>query len=268
MKLDAIRLEEARLRGLEGAEDWPLMHERHRVFPAIFESREHRRILDISSGVGFVAKRIQEEYAVRNGQFEVICNDLSPTCLRILKQRGLQAVSFDLDNAQETYPFSDGSFDAIISLATIEHLTNVDHFLAELFRLLGDGGRLYISAPNYSGLPYLLPFFWTGKAFHDPLGESSRYEFYAHVRYFRYRTLRELSTSFGFHLDSVYLCMPAESTHYKALYSKSKLKAMCVRTMMKFLYRLGSPRWASEPILCFSKSSKGGHGNKPRKVLL
>lgn len=63
MKLDAIRLEETRLRGLERAEDWPLMHERHRAFPSIFESSEHRRILDISASAGFAAKRTQGEYA-------------------------------------------------------------------------------------------------------------------------------------------------------------------------------------------------------------
>lgn len=268
MKLDAVRLEETRLRRLERAEDWPLMHERHRAFPSIFESREHRKILDISAGVGYVAKRIQEKYEVGNGKLKIVCNDLSPTCLRILSQRGLQAVSFDLDNEQETFPFSDGSFDAIICLATIEHLINVDHFLTELLRLLKDDGRLYISAPNYSGLPYLLPFLWTGKTFHDPLGEDSRYEFYAHVRYFTYQTLRELSTSFGFHLESVYLCIPEESTHYKAMYARSKIKALSLRTIMKLLYRLGSPRWASEPILCFSKSSTERHGQKPRKVLL
>ena len=244
------------------------MHERHRVFPEIFESREHRKILDISAGVGFVAKRIQEQYKVPGGDVQLICNDLSPTCLRILKQRGLQAVSFDLDNAHETLPFSDGSFDAIICLATIEHLINCDRFLEELFRLLSEDGRLYLSAPNYSGLPYLIPFIRSGKTFHDPLGKDSRYEFYAHVRYFTYRSLCELSTSFGFHLDATYLCTPSESTHYKAQYARSKLKAIAMRTVMSCLYRPGSPRWASEPILCFSKSPPEGRRPKPRKVLL
>jgi len=268
MKLEAIRLEEARLKGLSKEEHWPLMHERHRAFPAVFESREHRRILDISAGVGFVAKRITDQYSVPGGEVEVFCNDLSPTCLQILRERELSAVTFDLDNDKESFPFPDKSFDAIVCLATIEHLINVNHFLEELLRILKDDGRLYLSAPNYSGLPYLIPFLLNGKTFHDPLGEHSEYEFYAHVRYFTYRTLSELSCSLGFSLDSVYLPVPGESTHYQKMREKSKLKALTAKTLMTLLYKLGSPRWASEPILCFSKNLPGMNGHTPRKVVL
>lgn len=49
----------------------------------------------------------------------------------------------------DTFPVNDASFDIICSLAVIEHLTNPDNFLNEVFRCLKPGGLLYLSTPNF-----------------------------------------------------------------------------------------------------------------------
>jgi len=268
MRKDAIQLEETRLEGIDSIERYPSIHERHRIFPAVFENREHKKILDIAAGVGVVGKRIIDNYEVPGSKFEIVCNDICPTCLRLLEKAGLQTTSFSIDDEKEAFPFPDKTFDAIIALATIEHVINIDHFLSEIYRLLEDDGYLYLSAPNYSGLLYLLPFIWSGKTFHDPMKEDSRYEFYAHIRYFTYRTLCNFVSPFGFTLDTVYIGLPKSSSHYKALYSRSKFKAHAFRAAMKILHTCSSPRWASEPVLCFRKTKTNGSLNKPRKVLL
>lgn len=268
MRTDAVKLEEIRLKGIDKIGDYISIHERHRIFPAIFGNREHRRILDIAAGVGVVGKRIQDNYKVSGGKFELMCNDISPTCLRILKQTGLQTTSFNIDDEEQAFPFDDGTFDAIIALATIEHIINIDHFLCEIYRLLDDDGYLYLSAPNYSGLLYILPLIWTGKTFHDPMQEDSRYEFYAHVRYFTYKTLCNFVSSFGFALDTVYIGLPNSSSRYKALYSRSKIKALSLRIFLKILYTCLSPRWASEPVLCFRKANAKNKVGKLRKIVL
>ncbi|HEY3388082.1 MAG TPA: class I SAM-dependent methyltransferase [Prolixibacteraceae bacterium] len=177
MRKDAVTLEESRLRGIEDVEDYRSFHERHRVFPAVFENRQHKKIIDLAAGVGCAAERIRDSYSG-----DIICNDISPTSLRILMKNGLNTISFNLDDAETPFPLPKGSFDAVIALATIEHLIHIDHFMQEIHRILSDNGYLYISAPNYSGLIYLLPFLISGTTFHDPLLPSSRYEFYAHVR--------------------------------------------------------------------------------------
>ncbi len=249
MRKDAIILEETRLSGIEDMQEYQSFHERHRVFPAIFENRQHKKIIDLAAGVGSVAKRIHDGYSG-----EIICNDISPTSLKIIRKSGLNAVSFNLDDAEGSFPFPDGSFDAIIAMATIEHLIHIDHFMQEIHRILSDNEYLYISAPNYSGLIYLKDFLLSGKTFHDPLSPSSRYEFYAHVRYFTYRSLIEYVSSFGFVPITVYLNLPQASTQYQLLYARSKFKALTFRYSMKILYKFFSPRWASEPLICFQKT--------------
>ena len=59
MNENAVYLEEERLHGLERSDDFPSFHERHRVFPAIFEDRQHKRIIDTSAGVGYAAQHIE-----------------------------------------------------------------------------------------------------------------------------------------------------------------------------------------------------------------
>lgn len=261
MRNEAIELEELRLQDINDLSDYQAHHERHRIFPAVFENREQSKILDVAAGVGVVGKRIVDQYPA-----EMLCNDICPKCLQTLEKSGLKTVSFDIDDKEKAFPFADGHFDAVIALATIEHLINIDHFVEEISRILRDGGYLYISAPNYAGLTYLLPFLLSGKTFHDPLSDPSRYEFYAHVRYFTYRTLLEYISSYDFTPDTVYLPLPESSSRYVSLRQKSLLKATLFRSAMNVVYRL-SPRWSAEPVICFQKSGKGRKGTI-RKVIM
>lgn len=259
----AIALEEDRLRNISGVEDYDMIHERHRIFPALFEDRNHKRILDISAGVGIVADRIKNKYSA-----ELLCNDLSPKALSILQKNGHKTISFDLDQDGKTYPLENEQFDAVISLATIEHILDIDHFLSEICRILKEDGYLYISAPNYSGLTYLLPFLFSGKTFHDPLNKKDKYEFYAHVRYFTYRTLIEVVSQFGFETVAVYIGKPSEASRYINLKRKSPLRAKIFKLGMSTIYKLFSPRWAAEPVICFKKTKDSNLVLKPRKRIL
>jgi 2-polyprenyl-3-methyl-5-hydroxy-6-metoxy-1,4-benzoquinol methylase len=265
MKKQAIEIEEKRLEGIQSIEEFPDFHERHRIFPAVFENRQHKKILDIAAGVGCAAQRIHEKYPA-----ELLCNDITPTCLRILKKLGLATVSFDLDDAEQAFPFADGSLDTIVCLATIEHMVNIDHFVQEIRRILSDDGYLYMSTPNYASLEFLPQYIFKGRSFHDPLSKSSRqrYEFYAHVRYLTYRTMIEYVSSFGFVLDTVYLALPGGSKRYLA---SSRIKRIAYRSLMFLMYQLLSPRWAAEPVVCFRKVSadaKNKSRAKIRKVVL
>ncbi|HEX3051824.1 MAG TPA: class I SAM-dependent methyltransferase [Aggregatilineaceae bacterium] len=265
MVRDAIQLEERRLEGVDSIEQYPSFHERHRIFPALFEDRHHQHIIDFSAGVGCAAERIKNGYPA-----DLICNDITPAALAILQKLGLNTVSFDLDNDQTPYPFEDGHFDAAVSLATIEHLMHPDYFLKEVNRLLSDGGYFYISAPNYASIIYLNRILFKGESFHNPLSknERTRYEFYAHIRYFTYKTLKEFVSAHGFVPIAVYMPVPAGSTHYLKMREASRLKAFFYRYGIMSMYRILSPRWAPEPVFCFQKGSATGKTPKFRKILL
>ncbi|MCU0343268.1 MAG: class I SAM-dependent methyltransferase, partial [Ignavibacterium sp.] len=161
MRNDAQTLENGRLTGLD-LKTYPWYHERHRIFPQIFEKGKYKKIIDISAGIGIVAKQIQDNY-----DCEIIANDISEESLRSLHSLNLNTTSFDLDDPNSTFPFEDEYFDAVISLATLEHIINLDHHMQEINRILKKGGHLYISVPNYTGIHFVVPFVLKGKTFHD-----------------------------------------------------------------------------------------------------
>jgi SAM-dependent methyltransferase len=255
MRTDSKALEAGRMEGLS-LEFYPLLHERHRIFPEIFEQRGHKNILDISAGMGIIAKMIKDSYPCT-----LSCNEVDGTCLKQLEKLQVNLSSFDLDST-EALPVADNSYDAILCLATIEHLVNVDHFITELHRILQDNGRLYLSVPNYAAFYWMIPLI-RGKTFHDPLDPKSRYEFYAHIRYFTYRTLVDYMEHFGFSVDTVYLPLPEGSTHFMKIRDRSKILAFLIRNFFRLLY-IASPRWHQEPVVCFAKNYSG----KMKKVIL
>ena len=250
MRADAINIEDGRLEGLD-LNNYPWFHERHRLFPEIFEKGKYKKILDIAAGVGVVGKRIHEKYPCY-----MLCNDISTESIKSLKSSKLNTISFDLDDSKVSFPFADDSFDSVISLATIEHIINLDHHMNEIKRILSKNGHLYLSAPNYNGIHFVLPFLFKGKAFHNPMNEGiDKYEFYAHVRYFTHNTLVEFIESFGFQAEKVYLPLPKNSSKFNALKNKSSLLAFTIKASIYLLYKLLPPRWAFHPVICFSKKS-------------
>lgn len=54
------------------------------------------------------------------------------------------------DFNRDTYPYTDGQFDAVTSIETIEHLENPFHFAREIHRVLKNGGIFIFSTPNPS----------------------------------------------------------------------------------------------------------------------
>lgn len=100
------------------------------------------RVLDIASGKGFGGNMLAEVAA------SVICADLDQSKLaegRTLFPRD------NLDFAREdatAMNFPDESFDVVVSMETIEHMDEVDLYLAELRRVLKPGGRAILSTPQ------------------------------------------------------------------------------------------------------------------------
>ena len=256
MRDDAIALEARRMENLT-IENYPWLHERHRSFPEVFEERNHRKVIDLSAGIGVVAKRITENY-----DCEMWVNEIDRSCLAQLKRLDATVKSFDLDTGKRL-PLDDGAFDAVLSLVTLEHIMNTENLIEEMRRIMTDDGRLYLSVPNYASILHMIPLV-TGRSFHDPLDPVDRYEFYAHVRYFTYRTLIDLFRSFDLFVDTVYIMLPKGASRYLRLKERSPLKAFLYRQAARCAYTL-SPRFHPGPIVCFMKTDPG---RKIRKVMI
>ena len=55
----------------------------------------------------------------------------------------------DMDFESEALPISNDSVDILFSLAVVEHINNIDHFMSECFRVLKPNGIIYLSTPNF-----------------------------------------------------------------------------------------------------------------------
>ena len=106
-----------------------------------FDLRGCRRILDVGSGAGQIAKHLLK-YADRGA--EITCSDLSRKMLRRarsrLKSRETRFVISDLARL----PFAEESFDAVTCGFVLEHLPDPTPGLAEISRVLTPGGRLLL----------------------------------------------------------------------------------------------------------------------------
>ena len=55
----------------------------------------------------------------------------------------------DLDFESEALPVPDNSVDILFSLAVVEHITDIGHFMSECFRVLKPNCIIYLSTPNF-----------------------------------------------------------------------------------------------------------------------
>lgn len=112
-----------------------------------FDLRGLRRILDVGSGAGQLAKHVLK-YADPDAQ--LACVDLSTPMLRRARSRLKSArprfVTADLTKL----PFADGTFDCVTCGYVLEHLPEPHAGLTELSRVMRPGGKLLLLATEDS----------------------------------------------------------------------------------------------------------------------
>ncbi len=123
-------------------------------YPLALELLQHAnlgssaRILDVGAGMGEFSALLAEQ------GFSMACIDGTKRCYEHLVREGFE--SYQLDLEEESLPFAEGSFDAVVSLEVIEHLWNTDHYLREIWRVLKPGGYFVCTTPNYNNWRYRL----------------------------------------------------------------------------------------------------------------
>lgn len=100
-----------------------------------------RKILDVGCGDGRLAR------AIRANCPDVIIHGCDLSAAALARSVGLNR-HYVVDLNCEVLPEPDGSFDLVIASEVIEHLIQPDRVLAELTRVLRQGGHVLLTVPN------------------------------------------------------------------------------------------------------------------------
>lgn len=101
--------------------------------------------LDLGCGTGRHSLRLSNDGA------NVTALDFSDGMLEEARNKpGAESINFISHDLRERLPFSDRSFDLVVSGLVLEHLEDISTFFAEIFRVIKPGGRAVISAMHPS----------------------------------------------------------------------------------------------------------------------
>ncbi len=152
----------------------------------LLDSFEHLRqtnnLLDIGVGNGFFA-----EIALQRG-WNVYGTELTDETLVHAAQKGINMSKGKLENLD----FEANSFDVVVCIEVIEHVSFPRSFVAEIHALLRKGGVVYLTTPNFNSLSRRRL-----KSHYDVIN------FPNHLSYFTVKTLSKLLTSNGFVKQSI-----------------------------------------------------------------
>jgi 2-polyprenyl-3-methyl-5-hydroxy-6-metoxy-1,4-benzoquinol methylase len=98
------------------------------------------KVLEAGCGTGRGAERLKQRGA------SVTVLDLGPTLVQIAVGRTFGA---GVVASVDSIPFASSTFDIVFSTEVIEHTPDPLAAVAEMWRVLGPGGRLVISTPNH-----------------------------------------------------------------------------------------------------------------------
>jgi len=107
----------------------------HQILPRI----SNLKLLDIGCGAGNMIN-----YLSRYGHVKGLEVDARP-----VREARLRGYDVDLFDAQDPFPFEDGSFEVASALDVIEHVDDDMAVLNEAFRVLKPGGHIVVTVPAF-----------------------------------------------------------------------------------------------------------------------
>jgi SAM-dependent methyltransferase len=136
-------------------------------------------VIDIGCATGTLLEKLRERGWNCTGV------EISPSAEYAREKRGLDVRGTPLEECG----FPDGSFDVLLASHLIEHLNDPALFVSEAYRVLGSGGRIYITTPNIAGFQArLFRGHWRSAIFD-------------HLYLFSLRTLSRLLEKHGFVIE-------------------------------------------------------------------
>lgn len=101
-------------------------------------------VLNIGSGPFFELETLRAQ-----GKRFSICDIDSRAIELAMARYGSRLSRADVLDGPNQLPYSDASFDTVVSMEVIEHVTQPLTWLREALRVLKPGGQLFLTTPNY-----------------------------------------------------------------------------------------------------------------------
>jgi len=189
------------------------------------------RVLDFGCGDGcHVGAYITE------GQHSYVGVDVSEAAVRACKRKGLDALCYSPDGP---LPFQDETFDVVISFEVFEHLFNPQRAVAEILRILRNGGLFVGSVPNVvfmgNRLLMALGYFSPGGS---PATSLKRPWVDPHIRFFAEKSLARFLRESGFEAVRI-LGASFSFTQFPLLYRSSGILKTALQHLSKPVGLLG-----------------------------
>jgi len=177
-----------------GKDENPDAHRVHLIVKALSALGPVQRVLDVGCGDGTLGA-VFARYSNLVAGIEI-----SMEACTIAHSRGVEVAQADVENY--AFPFRPESFDVVVAGEIIEHMTDPDHFLREIARVLKPNGHCILTTPNlaswYNRLLLLLGYqpYHTDVSFLHQVGKLKPIVDggSGHFRVFTLRALRELLT--------------------------------------------------------------------------
>jgi len=182
---------------------------RKKVYISLFKDEKGSVLLGCGCAGGALTLKIAKIVEAKT----VIGVDLDKTALAKAKARGIKTIESDLNRR---LPLESNSCDVIHADQVIEHLSNIDGFVKEIYRILKPGGFGVFSTENLSSWHNLFALvlgkqafsqhisskFFLGNPFSPHYKEKLNISF-PHIHIFTIQGLKDLFETYGFVIDKI-----------------------------------------------------------------
>jgi 2-polyprenyl-3-methyl-5-hydroxy-6-metoxy-1,4-benzoquinol methylase len=185
--------------------------ERNRVAFSLLELNKSAKVIDFGCWDGEFTLEIGKVI----GTTELYGVDIMQNGLKLAMERGIKGLQCDLN---KPLPIESETFDAVVSIETLEHVPMTDNFIKEAYRILKPGGYIVITTPNLAaahqifalilGLqPVAVMVSDELRVGYPLLSPSSLVKFHGrypgHYRVFTRNVLKELFEYHGFQVEKI-----------------------------------------------------------------
>lgn len=190
---------------------------------SMLEKNPRAKLLDLGCFEGKLTAELGEHIGTK----KLYGVDIELTVLQKAQKRGIQVKKGDLG---KKFPYPSNYFDIVHGNQVIEHISDSDSFLSEVYRVLKPGGYAVLSTENASSWINILASIMGWQIFSltnisskrlgigNPLAmfrlQKIRYASFGHVRIYNYYGLKEYAEVMGFTVERIlgsgYFPLPAQ----------------------------------------------------------